>query len=120
VKVRLELGWPPPECSPNVRGHWRVLHRARHRYSGQCYMRCYEQLTQAERDELATRKRILVRWVFHPPRRRRRDADNCVAMMKQGQDGVAGAIGVDDSCFLLDGARISDCAPDGLVVMELE
>lgn len=41
-------------------------------------------------------------WIdFYPPDRRRRDEDNAIAAMKHGLDGVANAIGVDDSRFKL-------------------
>jgi crossover junction endodeoxyribonuclease RusA len=38
-----------------------------------------------------------VQLTFYPPNRRARDADNCLAAMKSGLDGLADVLGVDDS-----------------------
>jgi crossover junction endodeoxyribonuclease RusA len=39
-------------------------------------------------------------WItFFPPDRRRRDDDNIIGSLKNGRDGVADALGIDDSRF---------------------
>lgn len=42
---------------------------------------------------------IVVSMMFHPAQNRQRDIDNCQAMMKAALDGVAQALGVNDSMF---------------------
>ena len=42
---------------------------------------------------------------FHPPSNRRQDLDNMLASIKSGLDGVADAIGVDDSNWTITIAR---------------
>jgi len=44
--------------------------------------------------------RALLSLEFIPPDRRRRDDDNCIAAFKSGRDGVAQAMGIDDSRFV--------------------
>ena len=44
--------------------------------------------------------RALLSLEFIPPDRRRRDDDNCIAAFKSGRDGVAQALGIDDSRFV--------------------
>jgi crossover junction endodeoxyribonuclease RusA len=38
---------------------------------------------------------------FHPPDKRKRDLDNCLASFKAGLDGIADALGVNDCQFKL-------------------
>ena len=42
---------------------------------------------------------IVVSMMFHPKQNRQRDLDNCQAMMKAALDGIAQALGVNDSMF---------------------
>ena len=42
---------------------------------------------------------LTIELAFYPPDRRRRDKDNLVACMKAAIDGLADALGVDDSRF---------------------
>lgn len=44
--------------------------------------------------------RLVLSLVFCPPDLRRRDDDNLVAAFKSGRDGIADALGVDDSQFV--------------------
>jgi len=44
--------------------------------------------------------RFVVSMVFYPPDGRRRDVSNLHAAMKAALDGIASAMGVDDSTFL--------------------
>ena len=44
-------------------------------------------------------ERVHVRVTFHPPDMRARDLDNMFASIKGGLDGLADALGIDDSWF---------------------
>ena len=46
--------------------------------------------------------------VFHPPDKKRRDLDNCLASLKSALDGIADALRVDDSGWAL---TITKAAP---------
>lgn len=94
--LTLTLPWPPRELSPNVRQHWSKLAQAKRRYRAACYLAAKSQgARELDAEQLAVRMR------FVPPDRRARDLDNLIASMKAGLDGLADAIGVDDSCFTL-------------------
>jgi crossover junction endodeoxyribonuclease RusA len=87
------LPWPPSGLSPNARhGHWAQLAQLKRRYRAACAITAMQQ--GAKRMEA---DRLSVRLTFVPPDKRHRDADNCLASMKAGLDGLADVLGVDDS-----------------------
>jgi crossover junction endodeoxyribonuclease RusA len=91
--LALTLPWPPKELNPNTRhAHWAPLARAKGRYRHACATIA---LSQGARRMDA--QKLSVSLTFYPPDRRHRDADNCLASMKAGLDGLADVLGVDDS-----------------------
>lgn len=90
--LNITLPWPPRELSPNVRQHYMALARAKKSYRAACAWQAFSQ--GAKRIDAP---RLFVHLVFVPPDRRARDADNCLAAMKSGLDGLADVLGVDDS-----------------------
>lgn len=56
---------------------------------------------------------------FHAPDRRKRDRDNCLAASKHMLDGVALALGIDDSRFEPLIVRRGDVTPGGALVVEI-
>lgn len=89
----LTLPWPPAACSPNARVHWSKKSRAARQYRAACHL-------LAKQADLPTPTgEALLILEFVPPDRRRRDDDNLLAMFKAGRDGLADALGVDDSIF---------------------
>ena len=99
-ELRVILPWPPRALSPNSRPpHWSVLAKAKRAYRSAC---CVEAMAAGWRKvAFAPTDRLHVRLVFVPPDRRRRDMDNLIASMKAGLDGLADALGVDDSRWAL-------------------
>ena len=100
TELRVILPWPPRALSPNSRPpHWAVLSKAKRAYRSACH---YEALAAGWRmGTFAADDRLHVRLMFVPPDRRRRDMDNLIAAMKSGLDGLADALGVDDSRWTL-------------------
>lgn len=98
--LRVVLPWPPRVLSPNSRPpHWAVLAKAKRIYRSACH---YEALAAGWRmGTFAAADRLHVSLMFVPPDRRRRDIDNLIATMKSGLDGLADALGVDDSRWTL-------------------
>lgn len=95
--IELTLPWPPKTLSPNSRpAHWAVLSSAKKHYRNDCFYHARKQGVRA-----MTAERLDVRLVFVPPDKRRRDADNCLAAMKSGLDGLADVLQVDDSKWKL-------------------
>lgn len=88
------LPWPPAELSPNKRLHWAARSKAARAYRQACYLLTKQAGIQAPEG------RVLLALEFVPPDRRRRDDDNCLAAFKAGRDGVADALGIDDSRFI--------------------
>ena len=88
--------WFPKALNPNWRGHWSKKAKAAKAYRYDCFI-------------LALKGNLDVDWegpvnvslTFHPPDKRRRDLDNCIASVKNLLDGVADALAVNDSRFRL-------------------
>lgn len=91
--MNFTLPWPPSALSPNARhSHWSALSKAKKSYRSACALTALSQgATKIKAD------RLHVTLTFVPPTRARRDADNCLAAMKSGLDGLADVLGVDDS-----------------------
>lgn len=93
----IRLPYPAPELFPNRKAgkHWGATHAAKvkAREDGH-YMARME--SHHFRD---TGGDIPVSIVFCPPDKRRRDLDGCLSAMKASLDGIAAALGVDDSRF---------------------
>lgn len=92
--TRVTLGWPDKDLNPNSRVHWTTKAKA----------------TKAARNEAgwAVRRqfhtkpgwtRAAVALEFCPPDERRRDLQNAIGAAKALVDGIADALGIDDSKF---------------------
>ena len=112
------LPWPPRALSPNSRPpHWSVLAKAKRAYRQACYVEAMA--AGLRKGTFAPADRLHVRLVFVPPDRRRRDLDNLIAAMKSGLDGLADALGVDDSRWTLTCA-IDEGGIGGMVRVGIE
>lgn len=98
AEVRLTLPFPDKHLNPNSRIHWRRKSRlvkvARHAAWG-AMLEVF-----GASPHLPPGARIALGMTFCPPDFRRRDLDNLVASMKAATDGIADALGVDDSRFI--------------------
>lgn len=94
--MKVTLPWPPKDLSPNARVHWAVKSKAAKAYRAACYALCKE--AKLQKPETEGRLHL---WIdFYPPDRRHRDDDNMIAAFKNGRDGVADALRVDDKRFI--------------------
>lgn len=100
--MRVILPWPPAALSPNARAHWATKARAARIYRHACAT-----LTRQAGALAVGDGRLHVTLEFVPPDRRHRDRDNLLGSMKSGLDGIADALGVNDSLFDLT-IRVSD------------
>ena len=92
-EVRICLPWPNKLLSPNARAH----HFARARAAKAARSLAWGLTLEAMHGrKLAS---VSLAWQFCPPSRRRYDLDNLVAQHKAAQDGIADALGIDDSKF---------------------
>lgn len=110
--LSIDLPWPSKLLSPNARPHWAAKARAAKK------ARQEASLLAGSIGRL-TAKRLKVVMVFSPPDRRRRDADNLIGSTKAARDGIADAIGVDDSHWDIS-IRRTDPVRGGNVRVEIE
>lgn len=89
------LPWPPKELSPNAALHWAKKSKKKKEYRTTCWALTLEAKLAATEGE-----KIKMDITFYPPDKRHRDADNMVAAIKSGLDGVADALKVNDRKFL--------------------
>lgn len=91
--IQFDLPWPSKDLSPNARIHHMTHYRAKKAFRESCYW-----LTKKS-GVLLGKTPYRLDLVFFAPDTRRRDRDNLLASMKSGIDGMAQALGVDDSLF---------------------
>ena len=90
------LPWPPKELSPNATLHWAKKSKKKKEYRTACWALALEAKLKAPEGD----GKIEMEVTFCPPDKRHRDADNMVAAIKSGLDGVADALKVNDRRFL--------------------
>jgi crossover junction endodeoxyribonuclease RusA len=95
-EVRVTLSWPEKVLSPNARVHWRVRARAVKVCRSMALWLTREAVGWPRGPHWAS---AAVNYTFCPPDKRARDRDNIIASLKSAQDGIADALGIDDSKF---------------------
>ena len=97
--IVIDLPWPPKELSPNARVHRMARARVARTYRQDCGWATVEALGGIHRCPRVTGKALELLAEFRMPDKRWRDADNLLAMIKPGIDGVCDAIGINDMAF---------------------
>lgn len=95
----IELPWPPRGLSPNAREHWSAKSAG---------------LKAPDSDK------ILLVLEFVPNDKRSRDDDNLLASFKAGRDGLADALGIDDSRFVTQFRMSEEIIKGGVVRVSLQ
>ena len=103
------LPWPPKALSPNARVHFRRKAAA---------AKMYRSLAHWATVALGAKAGTAVSIKFSPPDNRARDLDNMLASIKSGLDGIASAIGIDDSKWTLTITK-GEAVKGGLVTVEV-
>jgi crossover junction endodeoxyribonuclease RusA len=93
--ISIKLPWPEKTLSPNARPHLFALRRSAKKARQQSWALALEQLGGRK----VAWTRVNLAWEFCPPSRRNYDLDNLVAQHKAATDGIADALGVNDSKF---------------------
>lgn len=104
---KLCLPWPPKELWANSRKQHRYTTDRRKGYKNACWALAKEAKFKANHLHIT----------FHPPDARRRDLDNMLSAIKYGLDGVALAMGCDDSEWAITIVRGTPERPNGCVVI---
>lgn len=106
----LELPLPPKCLNPNARVHWAVKARAAKKYKESCFY-----LAKAL-PSVTPKCGFLLHIQWYPKSWRAFDADNAIASLKSGLDGLALAWGVDDSQFKLSFEKMTPCKGGKVVI----
>lgn len=88
------LPWPPSILSPNARAHWSAKSKAAKAYRTLCGWH-----TKSGNVVIDWEGTVHMWITFYPPDKRHRDDDNCVSSFKNGRDGIADALGINDKRF---------------------
>lgn len=112
-----ELPWPSPRLSPNARGHWAIMAKAKKAYRSTCRRIADEHGLSLAPKPAAS---VQVSLTFVPPDRRHRDLDNMLASMKSGLDGLADSMGIDDSRWRVSIDLADDPVKEGRVLVNVE
>lgn len=112
----IELPWPGRILSPNGRGHYHTVARAKKAAKNAAFL-----LTKGARIGIvAGDVPVLIKLTFHPMTKNSVDADNLVASCKAYLDGIALALGVDDSFFRLAAPVVAEPVKGGKVVVTIQ
>lgn len=110
--MNIVLPWPSADLSPNARVHHMAKHRATKSYRKTCWVLALEQKVKLD---LESAEKIKLAFIFRPPDFRHYDADNLLARMKSGLDGLADALGINDHRFQIQAVVIGTPKKPGSV-----
>lgn len=115
---KVELPFPAKILWPSGRGHWATRAKAFKAHKMWAYVEAYT----AIRDSGWTYGGGRVDWsvTIHPKTRNVIDNDNARASLKAYQDGLAMALGVDDSRFNAPSLTFGEPIKGGKVIIKLE
>ena len=118
--ITIELPWPLKELNPNHKCHWGTKSRKAALYKAWCYQVATQYRENFKHlfghHTLAVGLNIL----FVPPDKRRRDDDNMESAFKHGRDGIAAALGIDDSRFRVTKRVAAAPVKHGKVIVTIE
>lgn len=95
----VDVPWPAPALSPNARVHWSKVAKAKKRSRHECWALAHQAGAPAWGSSVPSDEMLDVHLDFWPPDAQVRDDANAMAQMKSGVDGIADALGIDDSMF---------------------
>jgi crossover junction endodeoxyribonuclease RusA len=114
MTITFILPWPSADLSPNARLHWARKAKAAKKARSAAWAHAVEaKVHRINADKLS------VKMMFCPPDNRRRDLDNTISATKPQQDGIADAVGIDDSKWAVTYSW-GDVVPGGAVFVQLE
>lgn len=96
------ISLPPKALSPNARPHWAAKAKAAKAHRGESFLMTGQAIKGVDKGGQRWAKvgtEVMVRVTFWHRVARRRDRDNAQASLKAAFDGIAAALGVDDSQF---------------------
>jgi len=118
-RLTIRLPWPDTSLMANRRNgkHWLASHGAKIRARDTAFFAAKEALG---RNSLVAAGKLPVSITWVAPNRIRRDLDGLLSAEKPRLDGIAAALGIDDSHFEpLILSRALDAAKQGFVLVEI-
>tara|TARA_R110002020_G_scaffold302595_2_gene517974 strand:- start:10372 stop:10755 length:384 start_codon:yes stop_codon:yes gene_type:complete len=107
--LTVTLSLPPKALTPNSRPHWAAKARAVKAHRGEAFLMAGRAVAGVDKGGqwwAMVDTEIMVRATFWFRVNRRRDRDNAQASLKSALDGIAEALGVDDSRFVMAPATL--------------
>lgn len=92
----IDLGWPDKVLSPNARPHFMQLSRVKKVAREEAFWATRVVMPLGYQHDGS---KLAFRITAYPPDKRTRDDDNVKASLKAARDGIAQALGIDDSMF---------------------
>jgi crossover junction endodeoxyribonuclease RusA len=111
---KVTLPWPPKQLSPNARVHWAVKAKAAKIYRADCFNLAKQAGVKFEEEG-----KIHLFVDFYCPDKRARDSDNLLSSMKSAIDGLADALKVNDSRFVIHPFVRDEIIKGGQVVITI-
>lgn len=111
-----ELPFPAKILWPNGRGHHMAKYRETKKHREWAHKAMLAELRGGKHDGTPVRLRA----TFHPKTANKVDEDNASASLKAYQDGIAQALGMDDSAFGQPIVHIAEPRKGGAVIIEVE
>jgi len=113
MSVLIELSWPAKQLSPNARVH----HMVKHRFAKAAKIEAGWATKAARPFDWGHDGPFAIGITAYPPSNRNRDADNLIASLKSHLDGIADALGVNDSTFNAPTLKWADQTQHGKIVV---
>lgn len=119
TSVRIELPWVAATLNPNRRNgtHWSRVHTTKGKRLADARALTMQAMRAAGYVPPQGALALIV--TFCPPDRSRRDMDNLFASLKADLDGVAQAMGIDDSLFEPVTLKRGEPQKPGRVIVEV-
>ena len=99
--LTITLPWPDARLHPNKRLHFHAVAKVKKTARHDAWVAGIAATTPANRDMYKRADTLNVEVLFLPPDNRRRDTDGMLTSCKAALDGIADALGVDDSRWRL-------------------
>lgn len=117
MMLTIRLPWPDPALFPNRRTHWHKLYELRTEAKRTAYMLTYEAM-QGKSMSMGSGK-APIEYEFCYPDNRKRDNDGMLGALKAAQDGIADALGIDDTRFEPVTLRRGENVGGGAVIVRI-
>lgn len=119
--LTITLPWPDSKLAPNrSKGlHWSATSGLRAKAFEAAYMLTHQAVNQYSGEWYSLTGDVPITLTFNPPDKRKRDADNLLASIKNSLDGVATALTIDDSRFTPITLKRGEPVKGGAVILEV-